>query len=154
MKWALGLVLLATTAGAADWSDPQALMDKINASPMLSEGDWRSMVAGRTVTYAIDGELFAREFYVSNSNRVVISLADGLCLNGQWFMEGPAFCYAWENNAPDCFTHHQTDEGVFIIGVNSTPLDIEIQEVFDIRTAVVQCGAELLSGTVQAPDAL
>ena len=144
MRLALALALMASSAVAQDWSNLPALQDRVITAPMLSEGDWRSMVEGKTVTYSIDNQFFAREFYETGTNRVVISVAGGLCLNGQWYMDGPAFCFVWEGAAPSCFTHHQLDEGVYINGLGGS--DIEIQFVTDIRRATVQCGEELLSG--------
>lgn len=152
MRLALPLVLLASTALAADWSDLAALQDRVTAAPMMSEADWRGMVEGRTVTYTIEDQFFAREFYVTGTNRVVIAVNNGICLNGEWYMDGPAFCFVWEGAAPSCFTHHLLDEGVFINGLGAGD-DIEIQFVADVRRTVVQCEDELLSSLVQ-PDAL
>ncbi|MEX0970615.1 MAG: hypothetical protein WD046_09255 [Paracoccaceae bacterium] len=147
MKLALPLILLASSALAGDWSDLAALQDRVVAAPLVSEGEWRNMVEGRTVTYTIENEFFAREFYVTGTNRVVIAVNNGICLNGEWFMDGPAFCFVWEGAPPSCFTHHRLDGGVYINGVDDD--DIEIQFVADVRRAVVQCGSELLSSLPQ-----
>jgi len=153
MKLALALCLAATGVVAEDWSNLEALHSRVSAAPQLSEAEWRDMVEGKTVTYTIADEFFAREFYETGTNRVVISVTGGLCLNGQWYMEGPAFCFVWENELPSCFTHHRLDEGVFINGVDPGD-DIEVQFVADIRRATVQCGDELLSSLPQSRGAL
>lgn len=151
MRLVLPLILLASSAWAEDWSDLAALQSRVTSAPMLSESEWREMVEGRTVTYTINNEFFAREFYVTGTNRVVIAVNNGICLNGEWYMDGPAFCFEWEGAAPSCFTHHRLEEGVYINGLDESD-GIEIQFVADVRRTVVQCGDELLSSLPQGPS--
>ena len=62
----------------------------------IPSAEWQTMVAGRTVTYMIDGKVWAQEAYDLTTNTVAIRLIDGSCMEGTWSFKDGEYCFAWD----------------------------------------------------------
>jgi len=134
------LLLFAPLAGHA-----QSLSARLADAPHIPAEEWRALTAGKTVVYEIDGEVFGYESYRTNSNQITMRLADGLCINGQWFMDQNAFCFNWEDGPLNCFNHKRLDSTVYVIGLENGVETDDIQRVLRIAPIPVACGPALLS---------
>lgn len=110
----------------------------------ISSEEWFAMVAGKTVTYRIDDQLWAHETYDPNTNRVYIALADGECMQGIWTHIDGAFCFAWEDNDFVCFRHARSGEDILIIPMQGGDMAGAIQTVASIDDTGLPCGPELI----------
>ncbi len=89
------------------------------ASPALGDtplnGEaFEDLVLGKTLTFSVGDAPYGIEYYAPD-NRVVWSLVNGDCVNGEWYeaqtASGPAICFEYENTeAPQCW-HVFTDNG-------------------------------------------
>jgi hypothetical protein len=112
--------------------------------PVGSAGDipveeWQAMASGRTVTYRIDGALWALERYYSG-NRVQLQLYDGSCLDGTWDYQAPHYCFHWEGQGTSCFRHARVGDAIVVIQTQDgidTPLT---QDVTAVTDTPLDCG--------------
>jgi len=141
------LALLAPLAGNA-----QTLSERLAGAPNIPAEEWRALTAGKTVVYEIDGEVFGFEAYRANSNDVTIRLADGQCVDGQWFMDQKAFCFIWEGGVLNCFNHKKLDDTIYVIGLVNGEETNDIQKVLEIAPIPVACGPALLSQLQPEPS--
>ncbi len=111
----------------------------------IPQEEWYAMVAGQTVTYRIDSQIWAQETYDPKTNRVYIALADGKCMEGIWVHIDNAFCFAWEDNRMVCFRHARSDDEILIIPVEDGQIAGAIQVVESIDDSGLPCGPELVS---------
>ena len=101
--------------------------------------EWRAMAGGRTVTYRIDGALWALERYFAG-NRVQLQLYDGSCLDGTWSYEAPHYCFHWEGQGTSCFRHARVGGAIVVIQTQDgtdTPLT---QDVTAVTDTPLDCG--------------
>ena len=107
--------------------------------------DWKAMAMGRTLTYRINGELWALEHYFAGTNRVQLQLFDGSCMNGTWDYTEPQYCFHWDGQGTSCFRHARLGEEILIIealdGVD-TPMTQSMTAVTD---APLTCGPDAVS---------
>lgn len=108
--------------------------------------DWRDMVRGRTVTYSIGGDIWARETYDTGSDTVWIRLADGSCMEGIWTWAAGVYCFDWTSGEFSCFRHVRADDQILVIPVLEDGTGIgTIQTVTQISDVPASCGPELTS---------
>jgi hypothetical protein len=107
--------------------------------------EWTAMASGRTLTYRIDGALWALEHYYPGTDRVTLQLYDGSCMQGTWDYSDPLYCFHWDGQSTSCFRHVREGERIEIIeardGVD-TPMTQEMTAVTDIP---LQCGPAVTS---------
>lgn len=144
-------ILLAETSPNADIDDGGRLDavpedDAIGGMKDIPIDDWREMVRGRTVTYSIGGDVWARETYDTGSDTVWIRLADGTCMDGVWTWNDGVYCYAWSSGEFSCFRHVRSQGSILVIPVleDGTGLGT-IQTVTQISDVPASCGPELTS---------
>ena len=122
-----------------------AATDRAAAAGDIPVEEWRAMASGRTVTYRIDGELWALEHYFPGTDRVQLQLYDGTCLDGTWDYRAPHYCFHWSGQGTSCFRHARVGDAIVIIqtedGVD-TPLTQEVTAVTDTPLA---CGPAVTS---------
>ena len=102
--------------------------------------EWRAMAAGRTVTYRIDGELWALEHYFSGTDRVQLQLYDGSCLDGSWEYLEPHYCFHWQGQGTSCFRHTRVGDAIVVTQTEDgldTPLS---QDVTAVTDTPLSCG--------------
>ena len=107
----------------------------------IGESEWRSLAAGKTLTYTIDGEFFALERYPLSGNRVSIQMWDGRCLSGHWTYENSSYCFYWENMDPVCFLHRRVGPVIEVSQVVGGIETGEIQTMTSVSDAPLNCGA-------------
>lgn len=98
-----------------------AILAVLPAASPLSRGvdipveEWRSMSEGKTLSYKIDGRLWALEQYIPGTDRVRIQLEDGSCMDGWWEYEAPHYCFHWMGQGTSCFRHVRLDGQVVVV---------------------------------------
>lgn len=85
-----------------------ALALMLAASPVLAETPldaegFAAVVTGRTLIYGTDAGPYGIEEYLPD-RRVRWSFLDGDCVEGRWYPQGDAICFAYEGRAePECW---------------------------------------------------
>jgi hypothetical protein len=131
---AIGLLLL-----------PAASPERIARAENIPVEEWKAMAMGRTLTYRINGELWAFEHYHPGTNRVTLQLYDGSCLQGTWEYAEPLYCFNWEGQGTSCFRHARVDGGIVIVETQDgqdTPLTQDMSGVSDLP---LTCGPAVTS---------
>lgn len=136
--WAL-LAVVALPAHA------QTLAEQLAERPNITFEEWQSLTNGRTVVYQVDGQTFGFEAYRADSNQVLFQTNTGYCENGTWAMQGPAFCFEWEESGQDCFLHKELNGAYYVISVADGLPTEQIQKVARISDIPLACGPALLS---------
>lgn len=129
------LALLATPAPAL------AAADTAPAAGDIPVEEWQAMASGRTVTYRIDGSLWALERYFPGTNRVQLQLYDGTCLDGTWEYVAPHYCFHWMGQGTACFRHARVGKDIVVIQAQDgtdTPL---VQDVTAVTDTPLDCSA-------------
>jgi hypothetical protein len=124
----LGAILLLAPATALEAAQPTPQPADIPVE------EWRAMASGRTVTYRIDGELWALEHYFPGTNRVQLQLYDGTCLEGTWDYRAPHYCFHWWGQGTSCFRHIRVGGAIVVIqteGGADTALTQDVTAVGD-----------------------
>ena len=105
MRQALALILLASAA---------------HAQPMTPE-DFERFATGRTLDYAVDGEILGSEAYFPG-RQVRDADTGGPCRDGHWDADGPAVCFVYEGSSMrHCWLYWREGEQVFAKPVLSAP---------------------------------
>lgn len=142
MRALLTFLLLAQALPAAAL-DP--FIDRIGEAVDIPAGEWTAMAAGRTLTYQIDGTLFAREHYYPGSDHVTLQLADGHCLEGTWSYTAPHYCFYWEGEPPACFRHARLDQEILVIQTEDGADTPVIQRMTGVTDLPLFCGPAVTS---------
>ena len=122
-----------------------AALSYLQTLDAMFDGEWRAMAMGRTLTYRINGELWAFEHYLPGTNRVTLQLYDGSCLHGTWDYTAPLYCFHWEGQGTSCFRHARLDGGILIVETQNgqdTPLTQDMSGVTDLP---LTCGPAVTS---------
>ena len=130
---ALAAMLLLLAPCAALGGSPSQALD-------IPVEEWRAMASGRTVTYRIDGDLWALEHYFRGTDRVQLQLHDGTCLDGTWDYQAPHYCFHWGGQGTSCFRHARIGSAIVVIQTEAgidTPL---MQDVTAVSDAPLACG--------------
>lgn len=118
-------------------------VETVSDTPKLGDippDEWRSMTRGRTVTYLIGTDLWAREAYSNQHNGVLIRMSDGTCLEGIWTWTDGEYCFDWSSGEFSCFRHVRTEDGIMIIPVVDGVEMGTVQTVDSVSDAPVSCG--------------
>lgn len=107
--------------------------------------EWIAMADGNTLTYQINGALFALEHYYPRSNRVTLQTNDGRCLEGTWAYEAPHYCFYWENDPPVCFRHIRLGSKIVVIETWQGYDTPATQTVTGVSDTPVTCGVPPIS---------
>lgn len=123
----------------------QSLPERIARAVDIPVQEWTAMAMGRTLTYRIEGDLWAFEHYYPGTDRVTLQLYDGTCMEGRWAYAAPLYCFYWEGQDGSCFRHVRLGEEIIIIenhdGVD-TPMTQAMTAVTDMPLA---CGPAVVS---------
>ena len=142
MRLNLALAALAVVLLPAASQSPA---ERIARAANIPVEEWRAMAMGRTLTYRINGELWALEHYYPGTNRVQLQLYDGTCMDGTWDYEAPHYCFHWEGRGTSCFRHARLGREILIIesqGGIDTPMTQSMTAVTDTP---LTCGVPLIS---------
>ncbi len=131
---ALAGFLLSAPARAAP-PVPLPVAGEIAGMADIPVEEWTAMAAGRTLTYRINGEVWAREYYYPGTNHVSLQRPNGQCMSGTWEYTAPHYCYHWDLEGTACFRHVRGEDTIWVIqtemGVD-TPQVQEMSEVSDV----------------------
>lgn len=139
----LAMVLAAVMLlAAASQPTPE---DRLAEAKDIPVEEWRAMAMGRTLTYRIDGELWALERYFPGTNAVALQLYDGTCMQGTWDYRAPLYCYHWEGQGTSCFRHARLGSEILIIETLGGQDTAMTQEMTGVGDAPVSCGPPITS---------
>ena len=102
--------------------------------------EWTAMAAGRTLTYRIDGDLWALEHYTPGTNRVQIELYDGTCMTGTWDYSAPHYCFHWDGQGTSCFRHARLGDEVLVIEASAGQDTPMTQSMTGVSDTPLSCG--------------
>lgn len=135
---------IACAAGPASATEPfETPVPTLGADIPLEE--WTAMAEGRTLSYAIDGRLWALERYEPGSNRVTLQFRDGSCLDGTWDYTAPFYCFHWDATGTSCFRHTRLEEQILILETQGGLETGGIQVMTGVSDLPLTCGAPLMS---------
>ena len=140
LKLALAALALVVLPAAS-----QSPAERIARATNIPVEEWKAMAMGRTLTYRINGELWAFEHYHPGTNRVTLQLYDGSCMQGTWDYAEPLYCFHWEGQGSSCFRHARVDGGILIVETQDgqdTPLTQDMSGVTDLP---LTCGPAVTS---------
>lgn len=107
--------------------------------------EWRAMAMGRTLTYRINGELWALEHYFTGTNAVALQLYDGTCMEGTWDYQAPLYCFHWEGQGTFCFRHTRQGSQIIVVETQDGQDTAMTQEMTGVNDAPVSCGPPITS---------
>lgn len=107
--------------------------------------DWIAMARGRTLSYAVDGEVWALERYDPVSNQVALRLSDGTCLEGVWDYSDPHYCFHWRPTGSVCFRHVRLDDRILVLETQDGVETGAVQTMTGVSDAPVSCGPAPIS---------
>jgi hypothetical protein len=82
-----------------------------HAAP-LSADAFEAYTTGKTLYFSEDGEIYGAERYMPG-RRVEWSFLDGQCKSGEWYADGPAICFVYEDRPdPQCWEFERTATGL------------------------------------------
>lgn len=116
----------------------RGMLDPIPQADLIGEAEWRSIVAGKTLTYETSTGLIGREYYAPSGDRVVFVYYDGRCFDGRWEMVGQLYCFHYDGFY--CFDHFRRDGEIFV-----REQDGGEQWVTSITNEILSCEPDLLS---------
>ena len=102
--------------------------------------EWTAMAAGRTLTYRIDGDLWALEHYTPGTNRVQIELYDGTCMSGTWDYSAPHYCFHWDGQGTSCFRHARLGSEILVIEASGAEGEPMTQTMSAVSDTPLSCG--------------
>jgi len=123
----------------------QDVPQDLSAADDIPVEEWAQMAMGRTLTYRIDGELWALERYHPGSNRVTLQLYDGTCMEGTWDYSAPYYCFHWDMTGTACFRHARLDDDILIIEDGTAGGTPPVQLMTSITDTPLQCGPAVTS---------
>lgn len=136
----LPVAAVVATLAVLPAASQQSPAERIARAVDIPVEEWTAMAAGRTLTYRIDGDLWALEHYTPGTNRVQIELYDGTCMSGTWDYAAPHYCFHWEGQGTSCFRHARLGDEILVIEASaegSVPLTQSMTAVTDTPLA---CG--------------
>lgn len=141
MRMILAAALLAGLPVFAAGTEPGAL-------PGLADipvEEWRSMSAGRTLTYTIGGEFWALERYAPGTDRVTLQFYDGTCLEGRWEYVAPLYCFHWEGEGTSCFRHARLGQDILVLETRDGVETGALQTMSAVTDTPLACGPAAIS---------
>jgi hypothetical protein len=133
-------ILSPSSTWAAEGAEPSA--DRLTDIPVE---EWAGMATGRTLSYSIDGELWALERYYHGTNRVTLQFFDGSCLEGVWEYEAPLYCFHWEAEGTSCFRHVRQGDEILILETRDGVETGAVQVMSGVGDTPLACGTPLTS---------
>lgn len=130
------LLALAAPAGAGETGDQTGLTD-------IPAAEWAAMAEGRTLTYEIDGALWARERYHAGTDQVTLEFYDGTCMEGRWDHAPPHYCFHWEAEGTSCFRHVRNGGEILILETRDGVETGAVQTMTGVSDAPLACGGAI-----------
>ncbi len=111
----------------------------------IPQEEWTRMSAGRTLTYTIGGEFWAREHYAPDGNGVTLQFYDGMCLDGTWSWRDGLYCFDWRNEGVSCFRHARLGSEILVLETRDGVETGAIQVMSGVSDLPVSCGPAAIS---------
>jgi hypothetical protein len=89
-----------------------ALALPAHAQTPMTAAEFEAFATGKTLTYALGGEVYGAEQYLPN-RRVVWAFRGEECRNGFWYPEAEQICFVYEYDpSPQCWTFRKDSGGL------------------------------------------
>jgi hypothetical protein len=123
----------------------QPASKQVSTATDIPVEEWIAMAMGRTLTYRIDGALWALERYHPGTNRVTLQLYDGTCLEGTWEYAAPLYCFHWNGSERSCFRHARLGDEILIIETQDGADTTMLQNMTAVSDIPLACGPAVTS---------
>ncbi|ACM00011.1 hypothetical protein EBL89_13855 [Cereibacter sphaeroides] len=111
------------------------------AEPMSAE-EFEAYSTGKTLSYAVGGEIYGAEQYLPG-RRVVWAFRGQECAHGQWYEQAGQICFVYEHDAtPQCWSFYREASGVRA-QFEGDPTGTELSEVSQTRTPLICAGPDV-----------
>ncbi len=111
----------------------------------IPEEEWTALASGRTLSYTIDGRLWALERYAPDSRRVTLQFYDGSCLEGVWEYTAPHYCFHWEGQGTSCFRHVRAGSEILVLETQGGVETGAVQVMGGVTDTPLSCGEPFTS---------
>ncbi len=118
----------------------QTPVEPVDRAVDIPVEEWTAMSAGRTLTYRINGDLWALEHYTPGTNRVQIELYDGTCMSGTWDYAAPLYCFHWDGQGTSCFRHARLGDEILVIEAQAGQPGVTSQAMTAVSDTPLSCG--------------
>jgi hypothetical protein len=102
--------------------------------------EWREMVEGRTVWYALNGQHWGREYFHPGKDSATFLARDGQCVTAPWAYAEGVYCFAYAGM--HCFRHVRRGEEIVVIPIEGDGAEQTVERIDDTP---VSCEAPLSS---------
>jgi hypothetical protein len=101
-----------------------------SAQTPMSPDDFDAWSVGKTLDYAVDGQVYGSETYFPG-RRVLDADTGGPCLEGTWYADGNAVCFVYPaRDGTHCWLYWREGDAVFAKPLTAAPED-PAQEVIE-----------------------
>jgi hypothetical protein len=135
----IGWGVILTAAGAVTPQDGTTIGQDIPVE------EWRAMAMGRTLTYRIDGAIWALEYYYPGTNRVTLQSTGGECMQGTWEYVAPLYCFNWDIEGTSCFRHLRLGNEIVIVVMQDGIETGSLQTMTGASDVPLYCGPAVTS---------
>ncbi|MDZ4135335.1 MAG: hypothetical protein U1D06_07030 [Paracoccaceae bacterium] len=137
LRFGLCLAVGLTAAQSQAQSQAQA-----PAQTQLSAEDFEAYATGKTLTYAIGGQVYGTEQYLPG-RRVLWAFSGDTCRKGRWYEDAGKICFVYEHDStPQCWTFQQGDDGLRA-RFTQDPASAELSEVAQTPEPLICSGPDV-----------
>nr|WP_050525872.1 hypothetical protein [Pseudorhodobacter aquimaris] len=117
------------------------------ATPALAEtpltgAEFDAYATGKTLTYAVGGEVYGIEQYLPN-RRVRWAFVDDTCRIGHWYEDAESICFVYEHDAtPQCWMFY-LQGGALTARFMSDPPSTELKELSQTDAPLACSGPDI-----------
>jgi hypothetical protein len=87
----------------------------------LSADEFEAFSTGRTLSYALGGQVYGTEQYLPG-RRVLWAFEGEECREGRWYDADPQICFVYElGSTPQCWTYFRDDGGLKALFAGDPP---------------------------------
>ena len=126
------------------WIWPAALMLAlpVQAGEPMSADEFDSYSVGKTLSYAVGGEVYGAEQYLSG-RRVIWAFKGQDCTYGKWYEANGQICFVYETDGtPQCWSFYHEETGLRA-RFEGDPNGTELSEVEQTRTPLICAGPDV-----------
>lgn len=91
-------------------------------APLTAE-EFEAYATGKTLSYALGGQVFGTEQYLPG-RRVVWAFEGSDCQYGRWYPQGEQICFAYEDGEPQCWVFARDGSGLSARYMNDPGLQL------------------------------
>lgn len=135
----LAALLAAAAPARAAPPEPHPAAGEVAGLENIPVAEWIEMAEGRTLTYRINGEIWAREYYEPGTDRVSLQRPNGECMTGTWDYESPHYCFHWDLEGTACFRHVRDGDRIWVIQTEMGVDTPRLQEMTGVSDRPLIC---------------